>query len=78
MCDFANGEDDGFMNYCHDYDLRLLDPEVDPEGDAGHQRASCVAMNHRVCQWLRRNESKGRKRFVQELVSEPFALLLVL
>lgn len=65
------------MNYCHDHDLGLFDPEVDPEGKTGHQCATCIAMNHRVGQWVLRNESERRKRFIQELVPETFALLLV-
>ncbi len=65
------------MDYCHDNDLGLLYSEVDSERKSRHQRTSCIAMNDRICQRLFGNELESRKRFVQELVSQTLALLLV-
>lgn len=65
------------MDYCHDNHLGLLDAEVDSEGEPRHQRTACVAMNHRMPQWLFGNELESSECFVQEFISEAFALLLI-
>lgn len=65
------------MDYGYDDDLGLLDSKVDSEGEARQQRAACIAMNYRVRHRLFGNELEGSKRFVQELVAETLALLLV-
>jgi hypothetical protein len=65
------------MDYCQDNNLRLLDPEVDSEGKARHQRPACTAMNYRVSERLFGNRLKSRKCFVQEFVPESRTLLLV-
>jgi hypothetical protein len=65
------------MNYSHYNDLGLLDAEVDSEGKARHQGTASIAMYYGISQRLFGNKLKSRKRFVQELVPQAFALLLV-
>jgi hypothetical protein len=65
------------MDNCHDNDLGLLDTEVDSEWKARHQRTASTAMYFRVSQRLFGNKLESRERFVQELVPQAFALLLV-
>ena len=65
------------MNYCHDNDLGVLNPKVDAKRKARHQCATRITMNYRVCERLFGNELESSNCFVQELVPETRALLLV-
>ena len=55
------------MNYCHDDNLRLLDPEVDAKRKACHQCTACITMNYRVRERLFGHELESSKRLVQEV-----------
>ena len=62
---------------CDHDNIRILDSEVHTEWESLHERAACCSMHERVSKRLLCNGGECSERFIQKLVTEPAALLLV-